>query len=79
MILFVAAMTACAGCSRPSLKAALAQCTVEARRTIGPVQDNDPYIADCMDGRGYEIRAGECSVMESPARVEGCYRPKSAR
>jgi hypothetical protein len=67
---------ACAGCSRPPLKAALADCRVEARRHVGLVQDPDPWIADCMDGKGYEIRAAECSTIESPAQLEGCYRSK---
>jgi len=75
--LVVAAVAALAGCSKPSLKEALAQCVVQARREIGPVQDNDPTIADCMDGKGYEIRSAECSTIESPARVEGCYRPRT--
>jgi hypothetical protein len=72
--ILLAVLTLCSGCSKPSLKDALAQCEVEARREIGPVQDNDPTIADCMDGKGYEIRSAECASMESPARVEGCYR-----
>ena len=71
------ALAALAGCSKPTLHDALAQCEVQARREIGPVQDNDPTIADCMDGKGYEIRSAECATIESPARVEGCYRPKT--
>ena len=78
--LFIAvSLAAMAGCAKPPLKAALAQCEAQARREIGPVQDNDPTIADCMDGKGYEIRAAECSRVQSPARIEGCYRPKSTR
>ena len=78
-LLLMTVLAVCTGCSRPSLRESLAQCVVEARREIGPVQDNDPTIAECMDGRGYEIRAGDCSTIESPARVEGCYRPKPKR
>jgi len=76
-LLMMAAATVLAGCSKPSLHDALAQCEVQARREIGPVQDNDPTIADCMDGKGFEIRAAECATIESPARLESCYRPKT--
>jgi len=76
-VLVMAAMAVLAGCSKPSLHDALAQCEAQARREVGPVQDNDPTIADCMDGKGYEIRAVECATIETPARLEGCYRPKA--
>ncbi len=42
---------------------------------MGPVQDADPYVADCMDGRGYRI-ADACSTVESPAQLERCYQAK---
>lgn len=76
-VLIAVMLASLAGCSKPSLKDALAACEVQARREVGPVQDNDPTIADCMDGQGYSIRP-ECSTVESPARLERCYRPRKA-
>ena len=76
-LVVIVLVVGCAGCSRPPLKPALAACKVEAQRHVGPMQDADPWIADCMDGKGYEIRAAECSTIESPAQLESCYRLKT--
>jgi len=68
------------GCARPPpIPQAFAMCRAKAAKIAqvsGPEYDPEPFIADCMAAQGYEIRAGECSVVEDPGMRVGCYRRK---
>lgn len=79
-LMAVMLVLAACGCSRrPPIPQAFADCQAKAAKIAkvsGPEYDPEPFIADCMDARGYEIRAGDCSVVEDPGMRVGCYRRK---
>jgi hypothetical protein len=64
-----------AGCSRAPVKQAFAQCKLAAQEPGGAEGDIGPYISDCMEARGYEIKeAGYCYTVKFPELLDGCYR-----
>ena len=71
-LIAVALILGLAGCAKPrtSIPKAFAACKAKA---FGP---NEEGMADCMDAYGYEIRSGECSLLEDPELAVGCYRRK---
>jgi hypothetical protein len=64
-----------AECSRGPDRQAFAQCKVEASKADGPGGDLGPYISDCMETRGYELKdAGYCYTVKFPELLDRCYR-----
>ncbi|THD77651.1 MAG: hypothetical protein E7812_12880 [Phenylobacterium sp.] len=62
---------------RPSVHQSFAQCKAEAAKAkaANPGIDADD-VSDCMERQGYEIGAGECSIIAAPEAREDCYQPK---
>ena len=63
-----------AGCTRPPVREVFAQCRLEALKVVGADRNDGPYISDCMEARGYEIKNGYCSTIAAPETLEHCYR-----